>query len=69
VKEKGWCRFDGRFWQTRFYDVILRNTVAHQSVVNYIYNNPMRWEYDRLNVDADFANADDVGKELRLMNW
>ena len=69
VKEKGWPRFEGRLWQTRFYDVIVRNTVAHQYVVNYIYINPMRWVYDRLNVDADMAHADDIGNELRLMNW
>ncbi|MBR4898932.1 MAG: transposase [Prevotella sp.] len=69
VKEQGWTPFDVRLWQTRFYDVILRNNVAYQYVLNYIYNNPMRWVFDRLNESADLANADDVGKELRLMNW
>lgn len=69
VKEMGWPSFDGRLWQTRFYDVILRNDVAHQYVLNYIVNNPMRWSFDRLNFNADMVKADDIGKELRLMNW
>jgi len=69
VKEHGWPRFDLRLWQTRFYDVIIRNAVAHQYVANYIFNNPLRWQYDRLNVDVDISHADDIGKELHIMNW
>jgi REP element-mobilizing transposase RayT len=69
VKEQGWLRFDLRLWQTRFYDVIIRNTVAHDYVVNYIYNNPIRWQYDRLNADVDTSIADNIGNELHLINW
>ena len=69
VKEQGWPRFDGRLWQTRFYDVIIRNAEAHDFVVNYIFNNPLRWQYDRLNSDSDVSHADDIGEQLRLMNW
>ncbi len=69
VKEQGWPRFDLRLWQTRFYDVIIRNAVAHEYVVNYIYNNPLRWQYDRLNVEAEICCTDNVGKDLRMMNW
>ena len=68
VKENGWPRFDIRLWQTRFYDVIIRNKVAHDFVENYIFNNPIRWQYDRLNVDADTSHADNIGEQLRLMN-
>ena len=69
VKEQGWPHFDARLWQTRFYDVIVRNAVAHDNVVNYIFNNPLRWQYDRLNADADTSHADNIGEQLRLMNW
>ena len=69
VKEQGWPSFDFRLWQTRFYDVIIRNAVAHDYVVNYIYNNRLRWPFDRLNDHADIACADNVGKELNLINW
>jgi len=69
VKEKGWPRFENRLWQTRFYDVIIRNAVAHQYVVAYIQNNPFRWTFDRLNACANLASADEIGKELNLINW
>ena len=69
VKELGWPHFDVRLWQTRFYDVIVRNAVAHDYVVNYIFNNPLRWQYDRLNADVDASHADNIGEQLRLMNW
>ncbi len=69
VKEYGWPRFDMQLWQTRFYDVIIRNKVAHDFVVNYIHNNPLRWHYDRLNRKADMENADKIGDQLHLMNW
>lgn len=69
VKENGWPRFENRLWQTRFYDVIIRNAVAHQYVVAYIQNNPLRWTFDRLNAYANPASADEIGKELNLINW
>ena len=69
VKENGWPRFDVRLWQTRFYDVIVRNDVAHQYVLNYIANNPIRWSLDRLNTEVDMVHADDIARTLRTMNW
>ena len=69
VKEQGWPRFEIRLWQTRFYDVIIRNPVAHQYVVEYIRSNPLRWTLDRLNSSADLAHADEIGKDLHLINW
>lgn len=69
VKKEGWPRFDIRLWQMRFYDVILRNDVAQQYVTAYIANNPVRWSFDRLNANADMTYADDIGKDLKLMNW
>ena len=69
VKELGWPRFESRLWQTRFYDVIIRNSRAHEYVENYIYNNPQRWSLDRLNADADLTRADNVSAALRLINW
>lgn len=34
-------------WQTRYYDVIIRNNLAYQRIKNYIINNPINWEKDR----------------------
>ena len=69
VKEQGWPAFDLRLWQTRFYDVIIRNAQAHDYVLNYIHNNPLRWSLDRLNAFVDMENADDVNHDLTIMNW
>lgn len=69
VKEQGWTRFDRHLWQTRFYDVIIRNDRAFDYVVGYIANNPARWLYDRMNEDMDVTKADDVGGDLRKVNW
>ena len=33
-------------WQPRFYDIIIRNRLAHKSIRNYIVNNPKNWKED-----------------------
>jgi REP element-mobilizing transposase RayT len=61
VKEKGWPRYEGKLWQGRFYDHIVRSQPAYDMINQYIYNNPMRWDKDKLNPscinDADDINA------------
>jgi len=37
------------FWQPRFYDRIIRNERELNNIRNYIYNNPLKWEFDRNN--------------------
>lgn len=36
-------------WQPRFWDHIIRDDGAYSRIVNYIKNNPQKWEYDKLN--------------------
>ncbi|HON18336.1 MAG TPA: transposase [Salinivirgaceae bacterium] len=36
-------------WQTRFYDHIIRNDESFQRISNYIINNPVNWQEDKLN--------------------
>jgi len=36
-----------QFWQTRFYDRIIRNEDELNRIRKYIYNNPYNWENDR----------------------
>ncbi len=36
-------------WQTRFYDHIIRNEASFQTINNYIINNPVNWQEDKLN--------------------
>ena len=51
---KGRCKFEinqiyqGFGWQERFYDEIIRNEFALDKIQQYIINNPINWEGDRL---------------------
>ncbi|GBD96102.1 hypothetical protein BMS3Abin06_00985 [bacterium BMS3Abin06] len=36
-------------WQPRFYDHIIRNEKSYQTISEYIVNNPVKWETDKLN--------------------
>ena len=35
-------------WQARFYDHIIRNQPDYEEHLQYIYENPLRWYYDKL---------------------
>ena len=35
-------------WQSRFYDRIIRNDAEYDRIVQYIVNNPINWENDKL---------------------
>ena len=41
----------GFTWQSRFYDRIIRNNAELNKIRQYIINNPIRWEFDRNNID------------------
>lgn len=34
-------------WQTRFYDIIIRNEISFHRISNYIKNNPANWKEDK----------------------
>lgn len=34
-------------WQTRFYDIVIRDDFAFQNISNYIKNNPANWQKDK----------------------
>ena len=34
-------------WQTRFYDIIIRDDRSFQNISNYIKNNPQNWKEDK----------------------
>ena len=33
-------------WQRSFHDHIIRNEASYQNIINYILNNPSKWEED-----------------------
>jgi hypothetical protein len=37
-------------WQNLFHDRIIRNDEEYQRISNYIINNPVNWENDKLNL-------------------
>ncbi len=51
---KGRCTFEIRKhhadfqWQSRFYDIIIRNSTAFENISRYIENNPKKWGQDKL---------------------
>ena len=40
--------FDGKLFQTSFYEHIIRGREDYEGIVKYIYENPLRWCYDEL---------------------
>ena len=40
--------FDGKLFQTSFYEHIIRNREDYEEISRYIYENPTRWYYDEL---------------------
>ncbi|MFV0483583.1 MAG: transposase [Bacteroidales bacterium] len=49
VKNHGWHTFDGKFWQRNYYEHIIRNDKAYQKILDYIGENPLKWNDDELN--------------------
>jgi hypothetical protein len=50
---KRWCNQHGHGyfqWQSRFYDHIIRNEESCQNIVNYMINNPKKWEQDKFHL-------------------
>jgi putative transposase len=37
-----------KIWQRNYYEHIIRNEAEHQTICNYIYQNPLRWDIDQL---------------------
>lgn len=48
VKNLDWQRFDGKLWQRNYWEHIIRNDEECQRIANYIINNPLNWENDKL---------------------
>jgi len=49
VKLHGWQRFDAKLWQRNYWEHIIRNEQELIRIRHYIENNPIQWEYDKLN--------------------
>jgi REP element-mobilizing transposase RayT len=48
VKTKKWLPFDGKLWQRNYYEHIIRDEQSYLAISEYIANNPVYLEKDRL---------------------
>ena len=48
VKSGKFIPFKGRLWQRNYYEHIIRNYDDYINIAEYIQNNPLKWEYDKL---------------------
>ncbi len=37
---------DGKVWQRGFHDHVIRNRQDYEKIAKYIYENPMKWQFD-----------------------
>lgn len=54
----------GKFWQSNYYEHVIRNEAEMKRIRQYIADNPLRWEMDRENPGFSMLQA---GKEERWM--
>ena len=43
----------GRLWQRNYFEHVVRSGRAHNLIFRYIYENPMKWQFDRENPFAE----------------
>lgn len=48
VKSLNWQPYNKKLWQRSYWDVIIRNEQSYQRISNYIKNNPVKWDADKL---------------------
>ncbi|PKP55321.1 hypothetical protein CVT91_15975 [Candidatus Atribacteria bacterium HGW-Atribacteria-1] len=65
VKENNWPLFDKRLWQRNYYDHIIRSEKSLNYIREYIFNNPIRWEFDKENPQGKMDDKEeDFWKEI-----
>jgi REP element-mobilizing transposase RayT len=52
VKKTGWSRFNSRLWQRNYFEHVIRSEDSLNRIRQYIFDNPVRWEFDRDNPAA-----------------
>ena len=49
VKTKKWKPFDKKLWQRNYWEHIIRNENEYNRIVQYIIDNPQKWNNDKFN--------------------
>lgn len=42
-------------WQRNYYEHIIRNDIEYQRISEYIINNPIKWNIDKINPDMEMG--------------
>jgi REP element-mobilizing transposase RayT len=50
VKNNNWQRFNKKLWQRNYWEHIIRNENEYNQISQYIIDNPLKWENDKLNM-------------------
>ena len=53
VKDGRFMPFKGRLWQRNYYEHIIRNYDNYINIADYIQNNPLKWEEDKLYITEE----------------
>lgn len=53
VKQLAWPPFPGRLWQRNYFEHIMRNENDLARIRQYIADNPVPWQFDKENPQAD----------------
>jgi REP element-mobilizing transposase RayT len=48
TKQLGLLGFDGKLWQRNYHEYIIRNENSYLKISEYIKNNPLNWDIDKL---------------------
>ena len=54
VKQNNWKPFDKKIWQRNYYDRVICNEKELDEIRKYIFENPLKWELDKNNLENLF---------------
>ena len=66
LKGRGCSHANNQLWQRNYFDHIIRNQHSYDYIANYIFANPQRWKYDKLNIDC-VEEPDDINLRIRML--
>ena len=66
LKGRGCSHANNKLWQRNYFDHIIRNQHSYDYIANYIFANPQRWKYDKLNIDC-VEEPDDIILRIRML--
>ena len=66
LRGRGCSHANNKLWQRNYFDHIIRNQHSYDYIANYIFANPQRWKYDKLNIDC-VEEPDDINLRIRML--